>query len=367
MGVMDRDSQERYRSRVRGCLVGGAIGDALGGPVEFLHSDGIRVQHGPDGLTDIVTGEAGVAPITDDTQMTLFTVDGLIRAAVRSDRGVVHPPSMVHRAHLRWLDTQRLPAPPEGVSGWLAAQPWLYSRRAPGNACLSGLSSPGMGTPAEPKNPGSKGCGTVMRSAPFGLCPRDLPTAAHSFDLAAECATQTHGHPTGYLAAGAFAALTHALVDGADLRAAVAVALDLLATRDGHEETTAALRAALVAAERPPVLDEIERLGGAWIAEEALAIGVYCALSYPDPGDVRRALLFSVNHSGDSDSTGSICGNILGAWHGETALPPDWVAVVEGRGTILELADDLAMEQTQGGQLHGDYGPYTEWIRRYPA
>ncbi|MDQ7906317.1 ADP-ribosylglycohydrolase family protein [Phytohabitans sp. ZYX-F-186] len=368
MTVTDRSALERFRSRVRGCLIGGAVGDALGAPVEFMSLERIRAEHGPDGLSDIVTDSAGVAPVTDDTQMTLFTVEGLIRAAVRADRGVSHPPSLVHRAYLRWLDTQRLPGPPPEPSGWLAAQPWLYARRAPGNACLSGLESPGMGTPERPKNPGSKGCGTVMRSAPFGLYPQAWATPEAVFDLSAECATQTHGHPTGYLAAGAFAAIVRALVDGADLRAAAAVALDLLATRTGHEETTAALRAALAAADADPRSpDRIERLGGAWVAEEALAIGVYCALSYPDPDEVRRALLLSVNHSGDSDSTGSICGNLLGTWHGETALPPDWVAAVEGRGTILELADDWAMEQTQPTHLHGDHGPPLRWLRRYPA
>ncbi|MFC0527447.1 ADP-ribosylglycohydrolase family protein [Phytohabitans kaempferiae] len=363
----DRTEAERYRSRVRGCLVGGAVGDALGAPIEFLSLDRIRERYGPAGLTDLVVGADAVAPVTDDTQMTLFTVEGLIRASVRWDRGVCHPPSVVHRAYLRWLDTQRLAAPPRPADGWLAAQPWLYARRAPGNACLSGLESPGMGTPDDPKNPDSKGCGTVMRSAPFGLDPREWATPERAFDLAVECATQTHGHPTGYLAAGAFAAIVRALVAGRDLRAAVAVGLDLLAGRPGHEETTAALRAALAATGRPPAPDEVERLGGAWIAEEALAIGVYCALSYPDPADVRKALLLSVNHSGDSDSTGSVCGNLLGAWHGETALPPDWAAVVEGRGTILALADDLAMEYTQGGQLHGDHGPHTAWTRRYPG
>ncbi|BCB91173.1 ADP-ribosylglycohydrolase family protein [Phytohabitans suffuscus] len=365
---LDRAALERYRSRVRGCLIGGAVGDALGAPVEFLHSDRIRDEYGPDGLTDLVTGSDGVALVTDDTQMTLFTVDGLIRASVRADHGASHPPSTVHRAYLRWLDTQRLAAPPPDPDGWLAAQPWLYARRAPGNACLSGLGSPGMGTPEQPKNPGSKGCGTVMRSAPFGLYPHARVTAGAAFDLSAECATQTHGHPTGYLAAGAFAAIVRTLVAGEDLRAAVAVALDLLAGRTGHEETTAALRSALAAADDDPRSpDRIEHLGGAWIAEEALAIGVYCALSHPDPAEVRQALLLSVNHSGDSDSTGSVCGNLLGTWHGETALPPDWVAAVEGRGAILELADDWAMEQTQGAQLHGDHGPCTEWTRRYPA
>jgi ADP-ribosylglycohydrolase len=359
-----RPWQERYRSRVRGCLLGGAVGDALGAPVEFLSLGEIRERYGPDGVTDLVAGEYGRGAVTDDTQMTLFTAEGLIRASVRADRGICHAPSVVYRAYLRWLDTQQLPAPPPRPSGWLAGQAWLYARRAPGNACLSGLSAGWMGTPERPQNPDSKGCGAVMRSAPFGLDP--AVNADSAFGLAVECATQTHGHPSGYLAAGALAAIIRQLLDERALPHAVDATLDLLAGERGSEEVTAALRGAVAAARHgSPDPREVERLGGGWVAEEALAIGVYGALAHPDPGEVRRALLLAVNHSGDSDSTGSICGNLLGAWHGEAALPPDWVAAVEGRGTILELADDLCAEHTQRAQLHGDYGPHTGWDRRY--
>ncbi len=368
MTELDRSSRvwlERYRSRVRGCLLGGAVGDALGAPVEFLSLQQIWEKYGADGVTDMLVSEGGRAAVTDDTQMTLFTTEGLIRASVRWDRGVCHPPSVVHRAYLRWLDTQQRPAPPERPDGWLAAQRWLYAWRAPGNACLSGLRAGQMGTPEQPQNPDSKGCGAVMRSAPFGLHPDASPD--NVFDLAVECATQTHGHPSGYLAAGAFAAIIRGQLDERCLRDAVDVALDLLASRPGHEEVSAALREAVAPRGREPSPPDVQRLGGGWVAEEALGIGVYCALSYPDPTDVRRALLLAINHSGDSDSTGSICGNLLGAWHGETALPPDWVADLEGRSTIVELADDLAAEYTQGNQLHGDYRPDTRWTTRYPG
>ena len=97
-------------------------------------------------------------------------------------------------AYLRWRETQREPMPPMGSEG-LAAQPWLYSRRAPGNACISGLrdgARPGV-------NPNSKGCGTVMRSAPFGL--RFAPEEA--FEVAERCSELTHGHPTAGASAGA--------------------------------------------------------------------------------------------------------------------------------------------------------------------
>ncbi|MFF4195109.1 ADP-ribosylglycohydrolase family protein [Nonomuraea sp. NPDC001831] len=325
------------QDRIRGCLLGGAIGDALGAPIEFESLREIRRQHGQDGVTGYVTTWRGRrALVTDDTQMTLFTVEALIR-----DR----TPGEVRQAYLRWLDTQEHQAPPPADrphrTGTLREEGWLYSRRAPGNACLSGLRQPFPGPSPSgapgPVNPGSKGCGTVMRSAPFGLlAPYDADAA---FELAAVCAQITHGHPTGYLAAGAFAAIVARVMAGEPLEAAVGHALGLLGGRPGHEETSGALRAALdLAASGPPSAEQVETLGGAWVAEEALAIGVYCALAEPSP---ERALLLSVNHSGDSDSTGSVCGNLVGALRGADALPPAWVTPLEGRETIERLAAAL--------------------------
>ncbi|GGO22137.1 hypothetical protein GCM10010116_44620 [Microbispora rosea subsp. aerata] len=352
-----------FGARVRGCLLGGAVGDALGAPVEFDSIAAIRHDHGEAGLTDFAPDWHGkVGLITDDTQMTLFTVEGLIRAHVRvREKGIgggeVH---VVRHAYLRWLDTQehRVPPPADDLvrTGSLREQTWLYSRRAPGNACLSGLradlgplAAPGKPGPV---NPNSKGCGTVMRSAPFGLATRD-PRAA--FTLAADCAQITHGHPTGYLAAGAFAALICLVSQGAPLADAVRDTLGLLAERPAHEETTAALHAAVaLSATAEPSPEAVETLGGGWVAEEALAIAVYSALAAGD--DVERALLLAVNHSGDSDSTGSLCGNILGARYGEAALPAHWVSRLEGRDTVVELADDFTTEFT-GGRVAWDKYP----------
>ncbi|MGK5531680.1 ADP-ribosylglycohydrolase family protein [Streptomyces sp. URMC 129] len=359
-----RPEQQDFRSRVRGCLLGGAIGDALGAGIEFDSLAAIREKHGPDGVTDYVPAYGRRGAITDDTQMTLFTVDGLIRAHVRRDTGAWHPPTDVHAAYRRWYTTQREWGPDErrAEDGWLAKQEWLYSRRAPGRACLSGLADPAMGTTDKPKNPDSKGCGTVMRSAPFGLLVGWEPQLV--FQLSVECAAQTHGHPTGVLAAGAFAAMVHALVRGDGMDAAVQKALAQLATRPGHEETSEALKKALgMVRQGLPSPERVEALGEGWTAEEALAIGVYCALVAQD---VRHGLLLAVNHGGDSDSTGSVCGNLLGALHGETALPPAWLAELEGRATILELADDFAMEMTQGPALHGPADSARVWLERYP-
>ena len=80
---------------------------------------------------------------------------------------------------------------------------------------------------------------------------------------------------------------------------------------------------------------------------------MYCALVGED---VRHGLLLAVNHGGAVGGHGRVCGGLLGALHGETALPPAWLAELEGRATILELADDFAMEMTQGPALHGPAG-----------
>ncbi|MET7637391.1 ADP-ribosylglycohydrolase family protein [Streptomyces sp. NPDC005438] len=362
--IWGRTEQQDYRSRVRGCLLGGAIGDALGAAVEFEPLSTIRAEHGPDGVTDFVSAYGRRGAITDDTQMTLFTVEGLIRAHVRRDAGAWHPPTDVHAAYRRWAATQRDWGPDERKEsdGWLAREEWLYSRRAPGNACLSGLQDARMGTVDQPKNPQSKGCGAVMRSAPFGLLVGWEPQLV--FQIAVECAAQTHGHPTGYLSAGAFALIVHSLARGDSLDHGVQRALAQLAERPGHQETSDALKHALGAVRQGlPNAARVEALGEGWIAEEALAMAVYCALVAED---VRHGLLLAVNHGGDSDSTGSLCGNLLGAQHGETALPPGWVAEVEGRGTILELADDFSMEMTQGPALHSPARSAPGWLSRYP-
>lgn len=380
--MTDRSPEDlmTYGSRVRGCVLGGAVGDALGAPIEFFSLDRIRERYGPAGVTGLVPNGGGeIGLITDDTQMTLFTLEGLLRADVRStQRGTCHIPSVIRAAYLRWLDTQEHDAPPDRDDGHpfrtgrLREQRWLYARRAPGNACLSGLHAQARRFAARdhsapfsepgPINSNSKGCGTIMRSAPFGLgegSPRQV------FETAAECAQITHGHPTGYLAAGAFAVLIHSLVHGAEIDKAVVDAMEILADYPGHEETTEALRAAVALADGGhPTPERVETLGGAWIAEEALAIAVYCALvSQPGPEPVRQALLLAVNHSGDSDSTGAICGNIMGARYGDLALPGEWLAHLEGRAAITELADDFAIQMTSGRTI----SHARSWLAKYPG
>ncbi len=374
----------RLATRFRGCFLGGALGDALGAAVEFDSLAAIRRQHGARGVTGMLPAYGRLGAITDDTQMTLFTAEGLIRAWVRGKtRGIGYPPSVVRHAYLRWLHTQGVPWQRAGrqfydaehrrPDGWLVGERWLHARRAPGNTCLSALEAePGERLAAIND---SKGCGGVMRIAPVGLMSHagtgsEATPLAGIFRLGVEIAALTHGHPTGQLAAGVLAATIHGIVHGGlPLEAALDEALRELRSRPSCDETLLAVeRARALVLRGDPSPEAVESLGGGWIAEEALAIAAYCALSHPD--DLRAALLLAVNHSGDSDSTGAICGHLLGASLGFEALPREWLEVVEGRETIERLADDLLAEdqdlRPKGSEFETEPG-FEEWWGRYPG
>ena len=95
-------------------------------------------------------------------------------------------------------------------------------------------------------------------------------------------------------------------------------------------------RAMALAEEDVPDADAICQLGEGWVGEEAVAIAVFCALRYQN--DLTEGLSAAVTHDGDSDSTGAIAGNILGAWLGASAIPADWLDAVELRDVVERMA-----------------------------
>jgi len=339
-----------------GCLLGGALGDALGWPIEFTPLDGIRKKYGPQGITGPKPNAKGIVEVTDDTQMSLFTAEGILLAYQRfRDRGTGPLFDVITwEAYQRWLQTQsrQRPRNPEKVMapGWLLREPALYARRAPGEACTSALEAGIQGTMHRPVND-SKGCGTVMRIAPSGLfvC---SPSACRSlgkravnqeaFRLGCELSALTHGHPSGYLAGGFLALLIGRLIMGDSLEEAITTAREELIKHQGHEEVAEAIdRAFKVYAETRdnPSAQAVEQIGEGWVAEEALAIAIYCCLCHPD--SFEKAVLLAVNHSGDSDSTGAITGNIMGALLGIDGIPDAWLENLELADTIRDMARRL--------------------------
>lgn len=176
-------------------------------------------------------GRAGA--FTDDTQMTLFTAEGLVEAWRRRRGGrIERAVPLVHDAYLRWLWTQGAGARPgranraraEQPRGGLVEHPGLRERRAPGMTCLSALA--GATRLGDFADNDSKGCGTVMRVAPAGVVRPALAGDADraAFNLGVDVSRLTHGHPSGYLAGGFFALLIACLCDGLPLLDAIAKA-----------------------------------------------------------------------------------------------------------------------------------------------
>jgi ADP-ribosylglycohydrolase len=340
--------------RAAACLLAGAAGDALGAPVEFMNLSAIRSQFGARGIRDYVPAYGGPGKITDDTQMTLFTAEGCLRALHHARiTGQDDSEQIIRAAYLRWLETQSAAASSiRSQTSFLLQQKALYSRRAPGNTCLSALGRPG----GERNN--SKGCGGIMRVAPCGIIHAGQPEAA--FQLGLQCAKLTHGHPTGYLSAGVFAAVIAEVLTGQPLQDAIGTARTILTGYPDHEETLQAIDMALMMARDGEAPDRaIPALGEGWIAEEALAIALYCALT---ASNLEEGVVAAVNITGDSDSTGAITGNLLGAMHGMTAVPPRWLATLELKEVIGTMARDLVAIPDFGA---ADTDP--AWLKRYPA
>ncbi len=355
-------------SRYRGCLLGGAVGDALGAAVEFSPLAEIRRRYGPQGIQRPDRAYGRVGAITDDTQMTLFTAEGLLRGAVRqAKKGISDARDVVAHAYLRWLHTQDpdVRLAPSDPPGLLLGVQELYSARAPGATCLQSLRHRVDHPDVWPAANDSKGCGGVMRAAPVGLIAATLgQDPARTYEIGCEVAAVTHGHPTGQHPAGAFAVMVAELVRGQALDAALATAQRLLADRDPNRETLTALQQAReLAVSGTPEERALVELGEGWVAEQALAIAVFCALR---ASSLESGVLLAVNITGDSDSTGAITGNLLGAERGLHEIPDAWLDVLELRELITEVADDLCSaalwEVSEQGGRDDAY-----WWARYPG
>jgi ADP-ribosylglycohydrolase len=307
------------------CLLGGAIGDALGYRVESQHWREIERRYGPTGIR--LAAARGPLVVSDDTQMTLYTLEGMARAA--SIESIVDE---VRVAYLDWLATQGRSAAARAPVGRLAHHAVMCQPQAPGNTCLSALARGGGGTVEQPIND-SKGCGGVMRTAPLGFLPLSVDDAT-VFRLGAECAALTHGHPDGWLPAAAMALLTREALDAAPWDASISRVLVLLRSWPRSDGTAKAIEAAGKAASGAPSRAKVSALGEGWVGEEALAIGLYAAMA---ARSYAECVEFAANHDGDSDSTASIAGQLWGARHGLWTLPGDCIERLDVLGPLLEV------------------------------
>lgn len=373
--------------KYRGCLLGGAAGDALGYAIEFDREEAIVARYGSHGIRDYQLDERGLAPFSDDTQMTLYTANSLLcslaalstqasggaqassSAPVSSDTHAAggtqasgdapapapatlpspaalaaYAPAQMAQFYVEWMYTQVSPFPLAEPKAWISSLPELFASRAPGVTCMNACEAMANGAKAVNN---SKGCGGIMRMAPVGLintCPSFSGVELQC--LGAQLAELTHCHELGWMPAGVFAHIVSLLSrdEASSVREAATQALNTLpeAFPNAHYlgQLQELLRYTLRLADSDiPDLEAIHALGEGWVAEEALAIGLLCSLRHED--DFAGAITSAVNHGGDSDSTGAIAGNIVGAHLGLAGIPQRYLEHLELRDTISKIADDL--------------------------
>ena len=367
------------RDRIRGAMIGCAAGDALGYPVKVLSEAAIVERYGLRGITAYDLDENGTARITADTQLMLLSANGILFAHTRGAlRGIMAPVYQYFDAfYMDWYRLQTTERASRSRVGWINAYPALSAKRAPSPTSMRVFSSDKFGSMDEPVND-SKGSGCLLRAVPIGLSYSDDP--AYILDLAANTAALTHGHKLAWISSGAFALLVSHIVHE-ELSIAEALKKTLKALEETFPDSRTTVVYELLRSIRPAVslassassdLDAIHALGEGWVAEEALAIGLLCALRHEN--DIAGAMTFAANHGGNSNATAAIAGMLVGARIGFNAIPDRFVDRLELVDVILELADDVTTDCPMS-----DWGPsnpvwehkyiyedYAYWRRRTP-
>jgi ADP-ribosylglycohydrolase len=320
-------------SQFTGCIVGLAIGDALGYPAEFRRRAQLLEEIGPEGITDFIALQDArfsrphfVGPAhppgtyTDDTQMTVAVAEALLAAGhcgfdeLMTDLG--------HR-FVKWSESAE-------------------NNRAPGGTCMEGCRNLVSGVAwHEAGVPGSKGCGSAMRVAPIGLFYQDLDQVA---ETARASSLLTHGHPTALDGAAAGALMVALALRGAKPDAIFAEVDRRCSAKCSDFAATWQKLPDLITQPPPKVLVE-GALGEGWVAEEAVASAMYCFWRHPD--DFERAVLTAINTDGDSDSIGTITGSVLGARLGIDAIPRPWRDGVEDSEYLHDCSTPISIPASQ--------------------
>jgi len=327
-GPIDRESA------VLGCFLGGACGDALGSPVDFLTLEQIHRQYGPTGIHNFALAYGRRGAITSSTQMMLFTAEGIIDAfdknPAASDDEIIR---RVHLAYLRWLATQEdlddilVPADQPKL---LISTSELHQQRNPSFTSLQSLrEARPLGSPVANTFSGPS---PLVRTAPVSVAFTGDPMRA--FAVAVALARLTHGHPSAYVPAGAFAMILAFILEGMALDPAIENTLDFLQTVEEHQETTNALIYSPWPDAEPKA--RASWMGWGWTGAEALAIALHSVASSKS---LEAAVITAANHDGNSGVTACLAGQLAGAIYGAEAVPTHWIEGLELCDVVMDLGD----------------------------
>ena len=331
--------------KIKGSLIGSAIGDGFGYPTEFLKVNEIKAKWGENGLTEPI-GE--VIKVTDDTQMAISVSKALMKSYEQNAINKKTFEKELIDEFILWLNDDE-------------------NNRAPGMTCLTSCENLEKGIPwQEATSKNSKGCGANMRVTPIGL----LKFKGQGFtngkiaQIAQFQSVVTHAHPTALIASELTAITIIKIIEGVEPINLVDELLEYADNQKGkyYEDwlTNTWERPGVISqvdfinrgwndcikilenvkkAEKAhdKLIDPCDLTGEGWIAEEAFGTALLCFLLYPE--DTVKTLIRAVNTKGDSDSIACIAGSFAGARNGLKSIPIDWVNRIEYRKELDEYLD----------------------------
>lgn len=334
------------KERLLGCLVGGAIGDALGAKIEASKYEDIQARYGKSGLRYIPKTQ-GIYQVTDDTQMALFTIEGLLNNYLLSHDLDSEPNyNLIYKSYLDWYKSQTQDPDGSYFERGLLGDSTMYKKCAPGKTCMEALEAKTKGTMEEPVN-NSFGNGGIMRSAPIGLLYSNPELA---FKVACKSTALTHGHPDAYLSAGCFSAIISMLQNGYSIEESIEKAVEILKDYENSDYVLENIKKAIELAQTDlePVEAIEKHIGKGVNGAQALGVALYCVLK--TPSDYKKTVINAVNHSGDSDTTGAIAGNISGVLNGSKNIPVAWQTNIEHLDWINKFATTIDTISKSGNQ-----------------
>ena len=328
----------------RGCLLGMAVGDAMGAAVEKKTIEEICEAYGPAGLLGYDTVN-GLAEITSYTQVAAFAVNGLLLAV---SRGQSHDAmAYVTMAMREWASVQNLPRAPQRRNCWLSAVPAFRRRKNMDPRTLDALTRDVLGTPKKPSNQ-AEGPGSLTTAVAMGLYFHPERMQFHEIGiLGAQAVALTHGDPMTFLSGSVLAYVIAAILHDpeSDLESHFRLAAQTVADQFSKEYPQAlALQKKLLAVmekAKDPQADHVQNMEsiGCNTGAGVLAGAMYAVLA--GRGDFDTSAIIAVNHSGKSAAVGAVTGAILGASLGETSLPEFYLECLESERMLPELATDL--------------------------
>ena len=356
---------EAQMNRFRGCLLGMAVGDAMGAAVEKKTYEEICETYGPAGLLGYDTVN-GLAEITSYTQVAAFTINGLLLAVSKGQSQEAMAYTVM--ALKEWARLQHLPRDPQRRNCWLSNVSAFRRRRSMDPRTLDALTRDVLGTPKRPANQ-AEGPGSLTAAVAMGLYFHPERMQFHEIGvLGAQAVALTHGEPMAFLSGSVLAYVIAAVLNDpeGDLESHFRLAAQTVADQFGKEFPQAlrlqkTLLEAIARAKDPDAshVKVMEAIGCTSCAQ-VLAGAMYAVLA--GRGDFDSSAIIAVNHSGKSAAVAAVVGAILGAQLGEDSLPEFYLECLEVARTLPELASDLwQCYDKPGAKRLFD----VEWDRKY--